>query len=283
MERSRGEGAIRGQRGEGAPRLQPRASQRGPRRSGLPFQLRSGHASPAPHPPLLRPALRPEAGQGKYPPPGTFGTRASELPARSQNPGVHPHPVPSPPPASPSCAPGSRRAPQACGEPAPRLFSPELASPGPRSRLSWNPDIAGHSHPALTTQTSNLGTKRRQPKVRAGDGRGYGRGDTPFPGLKPLSQLTCRGAPRGGGAEEPGVRREEERGRGGERDRGRSGDRREGRREGEEEGKRELRRRDRGRDLGAGQGAATALSEDNGERDGGAGRSRTRGRSLAPS
>lgn len=153
----------------------------------------------------------------------------------------------------------------------------------PGSWLSRNPDIAGHPHPALTAQTGNLGTKRRQPKVRAGDGSGDGRGDTPSPRLKPLSQLTRRGAPRGGGAKEPDVRREEERGRGGERDRGRSGDRREGRREGEEDGKREPRRRDGDRDQGTGRGETAALSEDNGEREGGAGRSRARGRSLAPS
>lgn len=37
--------------------------------------------------------------------------------------------------------------------------------------LSGSPGIAGHSHPARTARTGNLGTKRRQPKVRAGDGR----------------------------------------------------------------------------------------------------------------
>lgn len=102
MERSKGAGESGG-RGEMELRGRPGASQRGLGRSRLPSQLRSGHASPAPQPPPGTPPPGSSGrGGGEYPPLGTFGTRVSGLPARSQNPGVHPHPVPSPPPASPT-------------------------------------------------------------------------------------------------------------------------------------------------------------------------------------
>lgn len=255
---SPGEKGKSGQRGEGAPRLQPGESQHGPRRSGLPFQLRSGHASPAPQPPPPAPHSAPRRVRGNTLPRGLSepGRQTCQHIPRTlaSTPTRSPYHRLPPAPAVPR-DPGMRRT---------SSTPPEPASPVPGYRLSRNPDIAGHPQPALAAQTGNLGTKRRQPKVRAGDGRRDGREETPSPSLKPLRQLTRRGAPGGRGAEEPGVRREEERGRGGERDRGRSGDRREGRREGEEEGKRERRRRNGDRDLGAGRGAATALSEDNG-------------------
>lgn len=73
----------------------------------------------------------------------------------------------------------------------------------------------------MTALMGNLGTKRGE--TARGPRPGRKGGDTPSPSLKPLGQLTRRGAPGGGGAKEPDVRREEERGRGGERDRGRSG------------------------------------------------------------
>lgn len=132
----------------------------------------------------------------------------------------------------------------------------------------------------MTALTGNLGTKRGE--TARGPRPGRKGGDTPSPSLKPLGQLTCRGAPGGGGAKEPDVRREEERGRGGERDRGRSGAGGGGGRAGGR-GRGEGRRRGGTEtDPGAERGAAAALSEDNGEREGGAGRSRARGRSLAP-
>lgn len=216
MERSRGEEGVRGQRGKGAPRLQSGASRRGPQRSGLPFQPGWGHASPAPAP-TPPPGTPPQGGSGEIPSPGDF-----------RNPGVwaarsfpEPWRPPSPAPGAvtTACLP-HRLCPrtQAHGGPAPRLFSPEPANPVPGSRLSWHPDIAGHPHPALLAQT--ISAQRGDSPRCPGQGRERGRerGDTPSPSLKPLSQLTCRGVPRGGGAEEPGVRREEERGRGGERD-----------------------------------------------------------------
>lgn len=74
---------------------------------------------------------------------------------------------------------------------------------------------------------------------------------------------------------------EEESGTEGDPETGRGGGGKERRREGEgEEGKGESRRRDGDRDLGAERGVATALSEDNREREGGAGRGPRGGASL---
>ena len=63
----------------------------------------------------------------------------------------------------------------------------------------------------MTALMGNLGTKRGE--AARGPRPGWKGGDTPSPSLKPLGQLTRRGAPGGGGAKEPDVRREEEIGR----------------------------------------------------------------------
>lgn len=135
--------------------------------------------------------------------------------------------------------------------------------------------------PAILPSSSRMDRQSQHKEESAqGPDQGPERKDSPSPSPKRLCQLTRCGDPRGGGAEKPGVRREA-RGRGGERDRGRSGDRREGKR-----GRRRSERGSRGggteTNLGAGRGAVTALSEDNGEREGGAGRSPRRGRGLIP-
>lgn len=230
MERSRGEGGVRGQRGEGAPRLRAGASRRGPQRSGLPFQPGWGHASPAPAP-TPPPGTPPQGGSGEIPSPGDF--QNSGVWAARTFPEPWRPPSPAPRTVTTACLP-HRLCPgtQARGGPAPRLFSPEPASPVPGSRLSWHPDIAGHPHPALIAQTDNLGTKRRQPKV-SGPGTGAGTGGRRHPLPKseaPQSTHMPRDSQgRGcGGAWRPE--------RGGERKRRREGSREIRRQEGREEG-----------------------------------------------
>lgn len=76
---------------------------RGLGRSRLPSRRRSAPPlSPAPTP-LAYPA--PEAGQGKYPPRGLLVPEQVWQTMHSQNPGVHPRPVPTISPASPPDAP----------------------------------------------------------------------------------------------------------------------------------------------------------------------------------
>lgn len=195
----------RGQRGEGARRLQPGESQSGPRRFGLPFQLRSSHASPTPQPPPLRPALRPGAGQGKYPPPGTFGTQRSELPARSQNPGVHPPPTLTrsgarrrpPPPAMPR-GPGRASAPgvQSTGS-TPLLSGAGQSSAGVLALMEPRPRQP--SPPGYDRTDGQSRHKERRDSPRSAPGTG-GRGH-PLPKSEaPGSTHTPRGS-RGRGCE----------------------------------------------------------------------------------
>lgn len=86
------------------------------------------------------PPLRPRAGQGKYPPPGTFRTRAPGLPARSQNPSVHPRPGASPLPAPPHHrpCPGRRSAEDQLhfSLRSPRVLGPALGSQGTLTLLA---------------------------------------------------------------------------------------------------------------------------------------------------
>lgn len=138
-EEDRGPGE-KGRRGNGQGRR--RLCARGLGRSRLPSQRRSAPPlSPAPTP-LAYPA--PEAGQGKYPPRGLLVPEQVWQPMHSQNPGVHPRPVPTISPASPPDAPPEHG----------RDEDPHRASdvPQPGTRLSGDLDPVGRA-PERTERT----------------------------------------------------------------------------------------------------------------------------------
>lgn len=219
MKRSRGEGKPR-KRGKERSGSNPARLSAGPKGPGSPSSTARATPLPSPHP--SAPHSAPEAGRGKYPPPGLSepGRQGCQRVPRTlaSTPTLSRHHRLPPPLA----APRDPRVPRAGSM---SLLPGACKSCAP-SPLSWSRDRAGSLHPVLDAQTDNLGTKRRQPRSGPGMGARTGARRHPLPKSEPLSQLTRRRTPAGGGAEEPGVRREEEEERGTEGDpetRGRGG------------------------------------------------------------
>lgn len=225
----------------------------------------SSHGAPA-APGCLPGCARPRPSVRPLPPPrrvrgntllGTFGTRASVQPMHSQNPGVHPRPVPTISPVSPSDTLQNTGA--------TRTYITPLLSPQAGTGLSGDLDPDGRApEGSLNGQSMHKGTP----------GEIWSQEALPLK-WEPHSQLTRLGVPR---RRCSGVRRRE-RGRGGER---RREIRREGGRETEEEGRGSLGGGTE-TETGGQAGAATALSTDNGAREGGAGRSPAKGGASLPS
>lgn len=134
---------VQGRRGDGETGKGAGASARGASAGPgcLPGGARPRHsARPLPHLPIPPP----EAGQGKYPPRGLLVPEQVWQPMHSQNPGVHPRPVPTISPASPPDAPPEHG----------RDEDPHRASdvPQPGTRLSGDLDPVGRA-PERTERT----------------------------------------------------------------------------------------------------------------------------------